>query len=64
MEDFGDEGEASEEYDIGGPNAIKLPWNPCGCGVLCFWTGIRSLRLSQCGVLSLCPRRSRCALRC
>ena len=32
MEDFGDEGEASAEFDIGGPNDVRLPWNPCGCG--------------------------------
>ena len=32
MEDFGDEGEASGEFDDGGPNDVRLPYIACGCG--------------------------------
>eukprot|EP00889_Picochlorum_renovo_P007848 jgi/Picre1/34878/NNA_002344.t1 len=31
MEDSMKKGEPDDTYDIGGPNAIKLPYNPCGC---------------------------------
>ncbi|KAI8107586.1 hypothetical protein M9435_002614 [Picochlorum sp. BPE23] len=31
MEDSMKKGESDDTYDIGGPNAIKLPYNPCGC---------------------------------
>jgi uncharacterized protein len=32
MEDNASKGENSTEYDIGGPNHIKVEWNECGCG--------------------------------
>jgi secreted PhoX family phosphatase len=31
MEDFKSKGSASTTYDIGGPNDVRLPYNPCGC---------------------------------
>ena len=31
MEDNQKKGEDDPSYDVGGPNAIKLPYNPCGC---------------------------------
>lgn len=30
MEDAKKRGEPNDKYDIGGPNHIRLPWNPCG----------------------------------
>jgi secreted PhoX family phosphatase len=30
MEDFGKKGKESNDYDLGGANHIKLPFNPCG----------------------------------
>lgn len=37
MEDNAKEGEHNTEYEIGGPNHIKVDWNECGCGVRPTW---------------------------
>lgn len=31
MEDFMYKNETSDRYDLGGPNAVKVAYNPCGC---------------------------------
>lgn len=31
MEDFGDKGEPSTEFDLGDSNDVRLEYNPCGC---------------------------------
>eukprot|EP01025_Chloroclados_australasicus_P026882 TRINITY_DN2669_c0_g2_i2.p1 TRINITY_DN2669_c0_g2~~TRINITY_DN2669_c0_g2_i2.p1 ORF type:complete len:950 (+),score=137.83 TRINITY_DN2669_c0_g2_i2:247-2850(+) len=31
MEDFMKKGETNDKYDIGGPNDVRLAYNPCGC---------------------------------
>jgi hypothetical protein len=31
MEDNNDKNKASTTYDVGGPNHVRLPYNPCGC---------------------------------
>jgi secreted PhoX family phosphatase len=31
MEDSKKKGKADPQYDVGGPNDVRLDWNPCGC---------------------------------
>jgi len=31
MEDFKSAGSSSNTFDIGGPNHVRVPYNPCGC---------------------------------
>jgi hypothetical protein len=35
MEDNKKRGSVNTQYDLGGPNDVRLPYNPCGCVYAC-----------------------------